>query len=47
VYQKTKQINFEINDNMYLLCPLKKAEVCQKFRSAWKGPYKIVSKLSS
>jgi len=28
---------------MYLLCPVKEAEVCQKFRSAWKGPYKIVS----
>jgi hypothetical protein len=42
----TRKRDFEVNDIVYLFCPMKKARVSQKFRFFWKGLYRILSKLS-
>jgi hypothetical protein len=44
--QKTKERKFDVGDIVYLFCPAKKPGKCQKFRKVWRGPYKIISKLS-
>ena len=44
--QKTNYEQLEISDNVYVLFPVRKSGMSPKLTSFWKGPYKIMSKLS-
>lgn len=43
---KTNYEQLEINDNVYVLFPVRKSGISPKLTSFWKGPYKIMSKFS-
>jgi hypothetical protein len=44
--KKAKERKSEVNDKVYLFCPVRKPGRCYKFRSFWRGPFIGVQRLS-